>query len=344
MTVGVAAACPKCKVAAGDLAGADSGSDVTGLDDARPTLSLFGQPVSVSLGADVTTAYFYRGYLQQDRGLIVQPYLTLSTTFETDSGWKVQPYLGWWNSLHDQAIDAPRGGHGRHNHNPRTEQREVTINDPGHAGNLNPHTHTYTADVFFPGTAGTGKGWYEAQLMAGVTLIRGDWWLDLSYQPHFFPANTHDFVQELGGKLSYDVAGFWDSKPSAQRSLSVRPHLTVFRELSDDNGDENTYVEVGIEPTWRFRVFGQRAALSLPIVAAGSPDGFYYSNDGNDETFGYASAALRASLALPIPRKYGDWYLNGSLTYLQLVADSVQEGNRGDSEELIGTIGIGVSF
>lgn len=352
--------CPKCKVATGDLAsddtlataaepigppaGADADPDATAAtEQSRKPL----KGLSLAIGADVPTAYFFRGYLQQDRGFIFQPFLTISTTLGDASGangWSVQPYLGWWNSFHDQPVDSVRGGHGRHNHTARTETRTERYLDPGHAGNEAPHFHTRTVNVFIPGNAGSGKGWYETEAMAGVTLVRGDWFIDLSYRAHFFPEDTHDFVHEVGGKVSYDLAGLWDDRRPGARDFSLRPWLTVYRELADHNGDENTYVEIGLEPTWRTRVFGQRLAISTPVLLGGSPDGYYYDSADDDALLGYVSGSLKASLALPVPEKFGHWYLNGSVTYLQLLADSAEEGNRGDSSEIIGAVGIGVSF
>jgi hypothetical protein len=298
---------------------------------------------NLALGVDFPTQYFYRGYLQQDRGFIAQPFLTISANLGDENGLLVRPYVGWWNSLHSKPVNAVRGGHGRHNHNARTVQVEEEYTDPGHAGQEEPHTHTRLVDVFLPGNANSGKGWYESEVIAGSTFTRGDLFIDLSYHAHFFPEDTHDFVHEIGVKVSYDLAGLWDDEPAGRRKFSLRPWVAVFRELADHNGDENTYVEVGIEPTWRFRAFDQRFALSTPLTLAGSPDGYYFDDSG-DESLGYGSAAVKATMALPVPEKFGHWYLNGSVTYLHLLADSAEAGNGGDESEILGQIGIGVSF
>lgn len=350
-------ACPKCKVATGDLAGSENltadpislPTEIATTQDSDAIAPIRREPrrFSFAAGADLTTAYFYRGYLQQDRGVIFQPYLTLSMNLgdPTSGGWVVQPYVGWWNSIHSEAVDGVRGGHGRHNHTARTETRTERYLDKPHPGMPFPHFHNRTVTVFIPGNDGSGKGWYETEVIAGATFIRGDFWMDLSYHAHWFPEDTHDFVHEVGVKISYDVTGFWDERPGWQRDFSLRPWISVFRELGDDNGDENTYMEVGLEPTWKFRCFGRRVAVSTPIALGGSPDGYYFDpKTDDDELLGYTSAALKASISLPVPEKYGHWYLSGSVTWLHLLAESAIENNRGDENEFIGTIGIGVSF
>jgi hypothetical protein len=58
--------------------------------------------VSFSMGVDFTTAYFFRGIVQENQGLIYQPWA--DATFQlTDS---LSVYLGTWNSIHDNATAA----------------------------------------------------------------------------------------------------------------------------------------------------------------------------------------------------------------------------------------------
>ncbi len=53
--------------------------------------------VSFTLGVDFTTAYFYRGIIQENQGLIMQPYA--DATFQLTDALSV--YLGTWNSIQD---------------------------------------------------------------------------------------------------------------------------------------------------------------------------------------------------------------------------------------------------
>lgn len=51
-------------------------------------------------GLDHATAYYFRGYLQADRGLILQPYLNLVGRGVAADGAVVRPYVSFFNSTH----------------------------------------------------------------------------------------------------------------------------------------------------------------------------------------------------------------------------------------------------
>ena len=57
--------------------------------------------VSVSAGSDWTSAYFFRGILQEDQGLILQPWAELGLNLG-----RVDLSLGSWNSFHDEQTGA----------------------------------------------------------------------------------------------------------------------------------------------------------------------------------------------------------------------------------------------
>jgi hypothetical protein len=53
-------------------------------------------------GLDWTSAYFFRGYNQEDGGLIVQPYLELNTTLHKSDKLSINGTVGIWNSVHSK--------------------------------------------------------------------------------------------------------------------------------------------------------------------------------------------------------------------------------------------------
>ena len=67
--------------------------------------------LSFSGGTDFTTAYFFRGYNQEDQGVIGQPYLTLFAKLSDSDEFKVTGYVGTWNSVHSESTlaDASSG-------------------------------------------------------------------------------------------------------------------------------------------------------------------------------------------------------------------------------------------
>ncbi len=63
-------------------------------------------PLSFDAGIDFTTAYFFRGILQQDEGFIAQPYA--NAYYQINDSLKI--WTGVWNSFHGQVaagVDSP---------------------------------------------------------------------------------------------------------------------------------------------------------------------------------------------------------------------------------------------
>ncbi len=334
-----AAACPKCRVATADL---DEQSILASPDaatqpgDATARTGAF-RGFSFAIGVDVPTAYYYRGYLQQDRGLILQPFMTASMNFQPRDGLSIQPYVGWTNTFfgNDNAdlSAAHSGGIGR---GVRSRVTEV----PGVPPSNEP---TFVIDLV--PTGGDGRGWYESDIMVGTSIYFKDLFIDVNYHVHLFPDDVHDTMQEIGGKISYDLARLWDrDTPALNRTFSLRPAFTIYTELSDDNGGEETFMELALEPAWRFEAFGRRAAITTPIAVSGSPDGYYVDTSFNDEDLGYFSASVKGSISLPAPDNLGKWFLNGSVTYIRMLNEGLEQSNRGDRDDFYASIGIGVSF
>src|SRR5262245_31103950 len=55
--------------------------------------------LTLSGGVDWTTAYFFRGYNQEDTGLILQPYATITANLYDSDAFDVNAYIGTWNSF-----------------------------------------------------------------------------------------------------------------------------------------------------------------------------------------------------------------------------------------------------
>jgi hypothetical protein len=84
-------ACPYCKVAAAGLAENESAAN----DQSETDF-----PLRLSGGVDYATRYYFRGYLQGDGGLIVQPYANVFTVCEKWEGVIVRPYVSGFHSSH----------------------------------------------------------------------------------------------------------------------------------------------------------------------------------------------------------------------------------------------------
>ena len=122
--------------------------------------------------------------------------------------------------------------------------------------------------------------------------------------------------------------------------------MAAYAETSDGNGSEDWYGEVGIAPgIYTLNKDGKYpVSLSVPITVGLGLKDYYFDNDGHEEFLGYFSAALAASVPLPIPSDYGSWSLTGSVQYLYLNAEGLQTINHGDDYEIIGKVGIAFAY
>jgi hypothetical protein len=150
-------------------------------------------------------------------------------------------------------------------------------------------------------------------------------------------------VHELGAKASVDVLAPWQ-EPAAPGPFSVRPFFGLYGEVADQRGSEDVYAEAGVEPAWRGEVAGRKVGVSAPLLWGLSVHDYYLDARGRNEALGYFSASLAASVALPAPDRCGEWFLNVSVQYLHLFADSVVAINNGGRDVFLGKVGVGCRF
>ncbi len=65
--------------------------------------------ISLDLGVDWTSEYFFRGYLQEDDGLIIQPWIEVGFSLkeaENEDDFSLSASLGIWNSFHSEKTGA----------------------------------------------------------------------------------------------------------------------------------------------------------------------------------------------------------------------------------------------
>jgi hypothetical protein len=181
--------------------------------------------------------------------------------------------------------------------------------------------------------------WYEADFYAGLSLTVDRVTAALVYTTYASPNDAFSHIDELSITVAVDDSGWFGP-------ISFAPYATVAFELSGqaDGGDNRgTFAAVGIEPSWTFAgtPVGD-LTLSAPIEAGFSLDD-YFEDAGSDESFGYFTAGLAASLPLPFPEGFGDWSLHAGVDFL-LLGDATEALNDGDDSEWIFSVGVGVAF
>jgi hypothetical protein len=273
---------------------------------AGPSISFAAEPapepvnkgnLSFVGGVDFTTAYIFRGYVQEDQGFIAQPYLTLTAAVHKTDNMTVNAYAGIWNSLHS----------------------EQTLSDDG-------NSIWYESDIY---------GGLDFKLANGLTL-------GATYILYTYPNGAFNSIQALGFKIGYDDTAFTKDKIG----FALNPYAGVYFETDDGNGTEDTYLEIGINPTvYSFNINPSTpVALSVPVKVGLSLDDFYVDSGGDNELFGYGQIGVAATLPLPIPTNYGAWSLTGRVDYYQFFADSTEATNAGDSWEVVGTLGVSFTY
>jgi hypothetical protein len=59
--------------------------------------------IHLTAGVDFTNAYYWRGFRQEDRGFIAQPFASIGVDVWQGEEWALQAFVGTWNSVHDRA-------------------------------------------------------------------------------------------------------------------------------------------------------------------------------------------------------------------------------------------------
>jgi len=244
-------------------------------------------------GVDYTTAYFFRGYNQEDTGLILQPYVTITASLVSNDDFTLNAYVGTWNSFHERK----------------------TLNQ------------------------GSNSSWYESDLFGGIDLVLGNFTIGTVYTFYTYPNGAFETIGEVGFKAAYDDT---DLMKRMGINFAFKPYAAVYIETSDGNGSEDTYAELGLAPSF---ALGETVTLSVPMTLGLSLDDYYFDDDGDNETLGYAAVGLFASIPLPMGERFGERTLTGGVQYIYLFADSAEAANDGGkNDEILGKVGISFAY
>lgn len=186
-----------------------------------------------------------------------------------------------------------------------------------------------------------GEGqWYESDIYGGIDFGMNKFTLGVIYTYYSYPDNAFGTTQEVGVKLSYDDT---DASKDIGLPFALKPYAAWYIEISDENGDQDQYAEVGINPS--IAPEDWPVSFNFPIAVGLSPNGYFADDDGSNELFGYASVGAFATYALPISEKFGAWSIYGGATYYFLSADSVQNGAGEDTDyEIVGKVGLTFAY
>lgn len=182
--------------------------------------------------------------------------------------------------------------------------------------------------------------WYEADVYAGAGAVIGKWTLDARYTWYLSPSDAFGTVEEVSFGVAFDDSehlGRWSLRPSATLAIETGPHAA-------DGSRNGAYLQLGIAPGLTLSAGRiESIAVAFPAQVGLSLSNYYEGSDEENDTFGYASVGIRATVPIPIGHSWGHWSFYGAAQGLFL-GDAARSFNDGDSAELIGSVGVSVSF
>jgi hypothetical protein len=186
----------------------------------------------------------------------------------------------------------------------------------------------------------SGKLWYESDFYATLGLgFGGGTSFSATYTAYNSPNSGFTTVKEIAVKLALDDSGYLGR-------AAVKPYVVVAQEFDTgvaigqaDGGDNaGTYMEIGVSPGYS----ASKASIAFPLKV-GLSLGDYYELAGVDNKFGFFSVAGIVTVPLGSTTSYGSWNLHGGVEY-QALGTTTEFFNGGESNQVIGSFGIGFSY
>ena len=122
------------------------------------------------------------------------------------------------------------------------------------------------------------------------------------------------------------------------------PYGLVAFELSgqaDGGSEKGTYAELGVAPSWPLGGTGTTVAIPVKLGLSVKD---YYEGPTGDEKFGYIDVGVLFTVPFTSsPTRFGSWNLHGGVDFLGF-GDTTKFFNQGDGGQVIGSIGIGMTY
>jgi hypothetical protein len=150
------------------------------------------------------------------------------------------------------------------------------------------------------------------------------------YTAYTSPNGSFGTVRELAVKIAH--------------ASRFAPYAIFAFELSgqaDGGTNEGTYMELGVAPSWPLGSRG--VTLGVP-VKLGLSLSDYYESSGEDNKFGYIDGGLLVTIPFTTEAtRFGTWNIHGGVNFLGF-GDTTKAANNGDGGQVIGSIGIGMTY
>jgi len=195
-----------------------------------------GSDLSLEITLDVVSQYFFRGYEQQDSGLIFQPGATVGIPV-TDG---VSAYIGIWESFHSvPTAGAPT--------NPKSWYEQDV-----YAGLGIDLTDIVALDLNYTGYFSPSDSFSDIHEFSFTLGVEDESWMgeDWSFDPYLMVAfevqdngGTEDTYMEIGGEFGFDL----DDEGTVTAAVPVVVGLSLDDYYTDASGDNEIfgYASVG---------------------------------------------------------------------------------------------------
>ena len=215
--------------------------------------------ISFLLGSDVTTKYIFRGYEQEESGLIVQPYAEFTAGIVDG----IDVYAGIWNSVHSETTGDNNTHWFEADIYAGVSIGEQILGLPGFALDVSYVNYTYPSDA---------AGQYEE---IDVSVSYDDSANDISFSPYALvafefdttaPGDDENIYLELGGELEFELVES-DTYPVAL-TVPLTLGLSLDEYYVDDGGDNEFFgyfsvgANVGVPLPFIPREYGQWSAAA----------------------------------------------------------------------------------
>ena len=256
---------------------------------------------------DYVTKYYFRGFFQEDDGLIIQPAARVFLDVYRGEGWvdRVSLLAGMRNSLHEAKTRSTGSG----------------------------PSIWYESDIVAGVNMTLFDRWEAEFTHVTITDPNGG----------FSPFGT---IQEVDLSLSYDDEGLWGDtgfsvQPYVKSAIeydgsAAGGEESIMLELGMKPG-----VKMLLGGKLPVRLSFPVTATLTPDEYYALP---FPAPEDDDSTFGYLSTGMFATVPLVfIPPEYGRWGVTGGAE-VHYLGDNMERFNGGDETEMIGRISVGVKF
>ena len=180
--------------------------------------------------------------------------------------------------------------------------------------------------------------WQEFDAIVGVAVDWHDFTFDFQWVLYAYPNDEFERSEEIGVDVTYDDSRFWKGGAIA----ALNPSVAFFHEYYDQNDSESdAYVGLGLEPELRpFEVGPVPVTVSFPLTVGGSYNGYYFNSDNEVDQLGFWSTGVKFGFDLPRARNALQWRVEAEVTYIRLMADSVENANGGDRDDIAVRVGL----